>query len=311
MEPIKSITQNELGEEIIDNPIDQAGNRIKLRSVSHKNLIKHLKNIPYQAKKEPKVESSYVEMPEGTKKWNLTPKQYMEHIDAGRKPINVKETMLENIRKHSEPSSVKEETAVAVETVVTQPEEQKIEEKAVIGESEAIKTDVDSRIVSFEEKKKTYTEESDFERALEEVSNIRQEIISLDHIKAQEEADNSEKALQEAVLRHTETEKQLEEARRKCEERKRQAYEAASSQKNVLFRMKEERQHIIEEANRIKAENDKKTQEVTAETRSMEEQIVNVNNDIAKWEEIINASSLDSVIMFPQESQEEKVRKIA
>ena len=315
MEPIKNITQKEISE-VIDNPVDKAGNKIKLRSISHENLVRHLKNIPYSTEKAPQIETSKVNSQQEAKDWSLTPKQYIESIALGRKPINVKETMLNNIRKHSEMAETieKTETEIKPEIEVTevnitpevevsesiQPEVGEVQEAEVTDDNSVVNTNIDDS-------------EINMEKAYEEINNIRQQISSKkeEAENAQQEAEKSDREVQELEVKYTEVQKQLQEAKIKNQEMKLKLLTALKSQTEILNNQTKRYNDLIEEANKRKEANMNVTREIQPKINSTQDETLNINNDTARIEEYLNALSSNNIIDFQDANEEEKVRKIA
>lgn len=298
MEPIRDITQNEISE-VLNNPVDQAGNKIKLRSVSHENLVRHLKNIPYKTMPVPKIDSSKINLPKEAVEWSLTPKQYMAYVDGARKPINVKETMIENMRKHSE--TVSEEIEITEsfsEVMPTQTQEIVVNEVP----TEEIPNVGDIHTL-------------DVEKTYEEIHNIRQQVLSkkVEADQAQKEADESDKEVQELGVQYTEAQKQFQDAKTKNMEVKKKVLLALSEQSATLANTKQQYQMLIDDANKRKEQNQNKIAEMNPKIKNVEEETMNLNNDTARTEEFLNAIYSNNIVDFPYVSsiEDEKVRRIA
>lgn len=298
MEPIKDITQTEISE-TIDNPIDKAGNKIKLRSVSHENIIRHLKNIPYKTKKGPQIKSSKINLPKEAVEWNLTPKQYVESIETGRKPINVKENMIENIKKHSE---------IAVEETKEEPEVKvtpKIkEEKEIVVKDEFNKKMEKDQVVEV-------SADVDVEKKYKEIDSIREKVISKKELmeKAKQEADDSDKQVQDLGVQYTEVQKQLQEAKIRNKEMKSKLLAALKNQKETLTIATQQYDRMIEEANKRKEANKNLTAEMQPKIDNTQNETANINNDTARIEEYLNAIISDKFIDFESKNnslEEEK-----
>lgn len=108
-----NITREDIGISVLDNNPDMLGNKIRLREISLSNLLSHVKNIPFHVddvvtKSENENSFNFAPSPntsilhEEKVKTNYT---VVEQVDGrciltGCKPINVKESMLNNIIKH-------------------------------------------------------------------------------------------------------------------------------------------------------------------------------------------------------------------
>ena len=98
---ITNLTQSDLVE-VVENP-EKQGNKIKLKEVSFRNSKKHILNIPHKTIEKP---STVVEKPQrpAMKKIidlkseiTLLVGKGKEYLTNGFKPINVKETMKNNM----------------------------------------------------------------------------------------------------------------------------------------------------------------------------------------------------------------------
>lgn len=314
MEPIKDIIQDELNQ-IIDNPIGQAGNRIKLRSVSHENLIKHLKNIPYKAKKGPKMPSSHLDMPKEAQNWNLTPKQYMTHVGSARRPINAKESMVENIKKHSEINTVKTEEvslmqqssnvpstpATTEETMIRSVQQSDFPSEKIIDNGNNIQNQTNTTIPIIEENK-----ENEFD--------IRQQILMKKEALTQEtqEVDETDKQVQNLEEQYTEIQKQIEESTQRREAVLRKKEELEKAQSETMRNAVKKYDSLLEEVRERKEKNRLLIQELKNKINNGKEEVKSINEDIARIEEETNALSFDNIIQFPTISEEEQlVKKIA
>lgn len=307
MEPIKDITQIEIGE-VLANSVDEPGNKIKLRSVSHENLVSHLKNIPYNNVRVSETEVSKVDEPEKVAGWSLMPKQYMDHIGSARKPINVKETMIENMRKHSM------ESENTVEIPVSQPEVAEVVQEIVnVNEPEVVvdETQKEDVVNNIEE---SVNSNLDVEQSFVEINNIRQQVMEKREQadQAQKEADESDKKVQELGMQYTEVQKQLQEARNRNQEIKQKVLGALNEQAASLANARQQYEALINDANRRKEENQNKIAEMNPKIKDVEAETINVNNDTARVEEYLNAIS-SNIVDFPysNETEDVKVRKIA
>lgn len=299
MEPIKDIIQKEITE-VFDNPIDQTGNKIKLRNVSHENLVKHLKNIPYKTKKGDKIKDSKVNQEKEKVEWELKPVESMEYIGVAQKPINVKQSMLENIIKHSEVINPEEKNMMDNNEVSETKENQT--EKIIINKETSINSNESNAQLNVE---------NDFE----EIKFIRQEVLNkkLEAEQAQKEADESDKTVQELGVQYTEVQKQLQEAKTRNKEMKKKVLAALRSQSDTLNNAKKQYESVIEDANKRKEANQNKIAEINPKIKTVEDETVVLNNDTAKAEEFLNAIYSNNITEFPYIDgvEEEKIRKIA
>lgn len=318
MEPIKDTTQVEL-REIIDNPIGQAGNRIKLRSVSHENLIRHLKNIPYKAKKSPEIVSAQVNAIKDTKEWNLTPKQSVTYIGGKSKPINVKETMIENIRKHSEvvevikpeleSGSVSTEFTLATEpqlstTEITQQPAQPVvagddkKEESIMNIANPVQNQMDSI-------------PSAINNDINSTVDITQQILMKKEALTQEtrEADESDKVVQSLDAQYTEVQRQIQESTHKREEAIRKKMELEKAQSETIRNEIKKYDSLLEEVRARKEKNRHLIEELEIKINTGMEEVRSINADIARIEEETNALSFNNVVNFSSQTDEQQLIK--
>lgn len=306
MEPIKDIIQYELSE-INDNPIDQAGNRIKLRSVSHENLIRHLKNVPYHGKRGPKIVSSHINLPDEAKKWGLTPKQYMSHLVKRSNPINVKENMLENIKKHSEVADIKieedkteqYENAVSDYVVSTESVINNVQEENGIGDNKNVSTqfsDVSSSDVN------------------NKIVDIREQLARKSEIVAQieKETESFEKRTQEQAIKYTEVQKQIQDAKQKYSEILLKREQLEKSQHETMINMNKNLDIRIEEVTKRRDKSKLLMEDYDLKINKGIEEFQSINDDIAREEEYIRALSFDGEVEIPYvDNTEQVIKKVA
>lgn len=313
MEPIKDITQKEI-KEVFDNPVDQAGNKIKLRNVSHENLVRHLQNIPYKKENVEKTKTSNTNSQKEKSEWTLTAKESMECIEIAKKPINVKENMIENIRKHSEKMDL-EDKKLDTTSIETKEEQNEQTQKLSDEKTKDINNNNNKQEEIASSKKDKSSTELNIDEDFEEIKNIRQEVLNKKEAaeQAQKEADESDKTVQELGIQYTEVQKQLQEAKAKNKEMKQKVLVALRSQSTTLINAKKQYESLIEDANKRKELNQNKIAEINPKIKTVEDETISLNNDTAKAEEFLNAIYSNNIVEFPYENmnEEEKIRKIA
>ena len=306
MEIIKNITQKELTE-VIDNPIDQQSRKIKLRNISHENALKNMKKLQTETKV---VTKQSEETPKKEKvEWNFVNSNETEYVITGNKPINVKENMLENIKKHS-PVMENEQNIVYNEEKIEESKEVPVEVNEIKEEIVENKEDVSKVSNEVQEPNINLTVGEDFDK----IKNIRQEVLDkkAEADKVTKEAEESEKTVQELGIQYTEAQKQYEDALKRNKEIKAKVAAALNSQTSTLENAKRKYETLIEEANKKKQANENKIAEFNPKIKNVEEETMNLNNDTAKAEEFLNAIYSNNVIDIPYSyEQEEKVKRVA
>lgn len=304
MEPIRDIVQKEI-DMVIDNAPDKAGNKIKLRRASHENLVRHLKSVPYNMVSV----VSNVNDNSNEKNWNLNSIDSVGILNGARKPINVKQNMIDNIRRHGGITSINEDVVtVDIETQI--PEQQGVGnvEEANIGMSSVnnFAASVVTDSVNFD---------NDEAYSDEETANIRQQLLRKKEIftQAKKNADEINKAIQESEMQYTELEKQLQEARLRNKEAHLKSLEIRRSQHETMKKNDKRFDILIDEINKENEKSMNILAERNLKISSAQDEIANLNNETARIEEEINATLSNNIIDFPyvDDMQEENIKKIA
>ena len=249
-----------------------------------------MKNIPYRDKKGPEITNSSFDVKE-EKEWSLTPKQSIDYMDGSKKPINVKETMLENIRKHSEPIGVNEVVvSVDPEIKIDVPEQQdeKVENEPVV---------VNEPVSDVKE----------------EIGDIRQQFLMKREAFVQEqvEADESDKKVQDLGVQYTEVQKQIEESTQRREEALRRKTALEKSQSETMRNELKKYDSLFQEVRDRKEKNKLLIQELETKINNGMEEIRIINEDIARIEEETNALSFDGMVVPTAVEEEQFVKRIA
>lgn len=304
MEPIKDIIQKELYE-VVNNPIDQAGNRIKLRGVSHENLVRHLKNIPYQEKSGSKIVSSHINLPNESKKWVLTPKQYMSYLDGPNNPINVKENMLENIKKHYEVVDVR------IAEDKTEQYENTVRDSVVANQFVDNSTQEENDIVDNKNVITQFSDVAPSSNADDKIEDIREQLARKNEIVAQieKETEEFEKRAQEQAIKYTEVQKQIQDAKQKYSEILLKREQLEKSQHVTMVNMNKNLDIRIEELTKRRDKSKLLTEDYDLKINKGIEEFQSINDNIAREEEYIRALSFDGEVEIPYVDKVEQVIK--
>lgn len=319
------ITQNKLDHAFSE----ETAAKIKLRRLSHANLMEHLKNVPYKVTTDPKVKSSNFHLPEEFKEMKVSPKKYMEIVTGKYRPINVKEDKTENIRNHSD----------SLISLAIENEQVSYNSDADIDESISIplvaeEETNDVQLVSEVEQEMPQIEEN----SEEEMNKVEQNVVNISEyiarinneaqlvktVKqeadlAQQEALVSDENVNKLSVEVSELEKQEAEAERQNMELDRRVIEAYESQAHTLVAARKEYEELIKEAQERKQNNDNKIVQFQSKIDDIRNHITDVNESIARKQGILSAlqqteiSDTNDLIQYTGTDfvNEEKVKKIA
>lgn len=280
MEPITQIQLNE----VEDNDLDQRGNKIKLRSVSHDNLTKNISNIPYLSNPVNSVEEEKQE----ESLFTLLPKTDMEVTNGPSKAINIKKPMLANMLKHvlNKDESKKTVVADAEKKEIIKPLETPVDI-----EEEKVEETTPTATTMEEETPSLYNQDLDLEKYFSEVNKERQIVseIKQEADTAKLQSVESEKELGKLFTEENEMQKKLEDAKLRKEEINRKIIEAYENQKKTLATVKEKYQSVINEANRNKENNQARILESRMRIDDVKNKLTDVEEEIAKKQNILNA----------------------
>lgn len=241
---------------IIDNDIDQPGKRIRLRAVSMANLVSHVKNIPLHINEFNNQDNI------GSKNGGFTiiPNYTNSMGFYGNRPINVKTSMLNNIRSKGKFLNSGNDD--------------------VVDNNNFDNADLDTALIS-----------NDINISFEEISNNRESVLAIKEKadKAVNDANYTDEELVKIGVQETEAQKKLQEALDYQKELNMQISEAIQNQNKILSQMKIHFETIISEADKKREENQNKIMEFKEKIASTESQISSIENENAKKLEILNA----------------------
>lgn len=272
MDLLANITQKEINS-ILDNPVDQIGNKIKLRSISHEKLTKHIKNIPYKIVEVPQMESSKTNL-SNAMGWNLMPKQYVMHIDGPKKPINIKTFMLNNILKKGNVNNITEIQENHNFEISSNTSSEIVEIKPQVEETVSIKNNSNDKFV--------------------EINNARQllETAKKEADVAEQDAKKSDEELNQLSIEQVEMEKKLEAAKKRKTEILKQLNNAFENQSAILLATRKKYEAIAREAKARKESNENRIIEFRNNIDNTVKLITKEEQEIAQHQELLNALEL-------------------
>ena len=261
---------------IDDIPIDMEPNRIKEKKESLKNTLENRLNIP--------ISNSYKQdyIVDRTPMYTIIDARLDEIEDGKKKPINVKNPMLENIKKSSFIENIN--IAEPSDGKIKQPEqfisrEQNIERLMV--ELDKFKEEIDSKLKKIQQKK---SEIEDSNMVIKELSTKYDEI----EIKLKE-AESKNMQLEQQIVLHLN--------------------DRISSLNNQLMDVNK----LSEEISRKQEENNSRIIEFREKIDSTQEKINKVNDKIAKKEQMLDFfynEKLEKNIKNESYEKEEQVKRI-
>ncbi len=252
---MNDITQTVL--EHADNP-DLLGNKIKLRDESYQNCTKNIKNVPFQTTSIPTMEPVKSD-------YTILPSINGNALYSGSKPISVKENMFMGISSHA-----------------------KFEQSSTsFMENPNVKEKVDISTVN-----PTVASSSiDVNNRFTEISGIRQLVqdamVRADQ--AQQEAIQSEEALNKLSIEETEVQKKLEEAETRKKMIEEKIRKALSDQADTLETTRKKYEDLIVEANNKRDQSMMKIEDFKHRINSTNDKLSQVENEIANSQQILDA----------------------
>jgi len=324
------ITQKELNQALANEEVDA---KIKLRRLSHANLIEHVKNIPFKGLAGPDITSSKFNLPEEQLNINILPEKNIQLVSGNDKPINVKEEKLNNIRKHSDDVitlaiekqnaelvqneevkvELSEENIIPTPVVDEEPVQQDVaqEEETVVSEENTIINENDTNI-------NTDTNINDYIARMENETQLLKKLNEEVEI-AQKELDASDEEVNKLMLEVNELEKKEAEIQKRNAELDQQIAAAYEQQCRIQAINREEKKSLLEEIANKKIENDNRIVEFNTRKSSSVERIAIGSEALANKEAIlaavlpqnnfIDVNSQDDVIQFSTMDEEEEMVK--
>ncbi len=317
------ITQDKI-DQILANP--EIESKIKLRRLSHANLLEHVKNIPYKVGAAPMIKSSKIHLPEDQKQLHVSPKKYIQLVTGKDRPINVKEDKMKNIERKSSAliseaiqlgkDQLGMETNTSTQTPSIEAEHQDQQTVIPSTNNEVVSDEIKeesvptvSSLMAEQNSPIRQSESSDLSNGSNEINSdknnsiidintymakIDQETQLVKSVKneatlAQEQALVSDENLSKISVEVSELEKQEEEVKRRNSELDRQLVAAYENQTKTLMLVRKEYEGVIEEANNRRQANENKILQFQSRINDIRENITGVNESIAKKQEILAA----------------------
>lgn len=329
--------------DVVEQIADQEPSRIKEKETSLERTKKAVElmvvskpiEANYEEEKEPvtEVENSVVEenniepeIQESTKQYDLVDKIERNILEGKEKAINVKELMLNNIKKMNN-IEIEEEKEVATdveepvvenevtedvskeieedinisepvtEVAVEEPEIEIKEEKVVEKPKKKVKEETVEKVMEAARPKvqpirgRKSTTGTDVDKVFAELNEAKDEVAGIMEkaSAAKLEADNTEKTLQEIGAHFDEVEKTFQEAENRQREIEQKLIMALNNQKNLLNQEKKKAENSINEANKRREKTESRIIDFQSRINSTIEQTNSVNEKISHQEEILNA----------------------
>lgn len=321
MGTVMDITQYELNSSLTNEEVDA---KIKLRTSSHANLIRHLKNIPYKAVKGPKIKSSKFHFPIEEMKIKFLPQKNMNSVMKAQRPINVKEDKTENIRRHSDilisMADEKEHIKAAQSDEISIPGTEEIfTSNPVVEETTAVQQEVTQENPQVVTNEDNTTESRKIVNISDYIAKIENESQLVKSIKEkaaleQQEAHISDEDVNKVSVEFSELEKQEADIIKTDNELDQQVMAAYESQTKTLALVRKEYETLIEEAVARKQANENKIVQMQSKMNDIREHITTVNESIARKQAILSAMQQteysDNIVQFPDVNDtEEKVKR--
>lgn len=302
---ILNITQKEL-QTAADNDTDKIGNKIKLKSTSLTNTRNNIMNIPIISSEIADQEEKNVDKKDEGYTLNAEIINFESIQEGGSKPINVKEKMLERIKKHRQ-----EEFDIDITSTIEEPniDELSVEENnqtntfensseslfanainnmerhAVEQESETAIPIINQNMVE------STTEVFDINKKFDEITLTRKEVENIRKTadNATQAALKSDEELRKSVEENNSIETQLKDAEVRSIEIEKELIEALKKQSTTLKANREKYNKIIIESNSRREQNETKIIEIQNNTSKAREELMRLTGTNADREKVLKA----------------------
>lgn len=323
---VLNITRKDL-KTATDNDVDKIGNKIKLKSTSLTNTRNNIMNIPIISSEKDEEKEEIIDKTDNGYTLNASIIDFETIKEGNSKPINVKEKMLDGIKKHSKEIFNLVEEQKIEESLV---DELSIEENNEIdqmivpesGETPIIDTNKDVEIEinseqtniinsTIKEAPVEQKEDSfDINKEFNDITLTRKEVenIRLTANQAAKDAEKSDEDLKKSFDENNSIETQLKDAEVRSIEIEKELIEALKKQSNTLNANREKYNKIILESNNRREQNETKIIELQNKTAVASDKLSKYQNDIDSKEQILKAL-LDLEENFQDE--EVVVKKVA
>lgn len=313
MGTIIDITQYKL-DRVLAN--EEVSAKIKLRRLSHANLLEHVKNIPHKIVRSPEVNSATFNFPLEQKKMGISPKKYIQLVTGHLRPINVKEDKIENIRRHSDILVSMANTTLNIDNDVSIEPDVVSEERMVQELVQEIPSEVSSIVNEVVQDDSNMVDVSEYIARLNNetqlIKNVKEEALL-----AQQQAVASDEDVNKLSVEVSELEKKEAAIAKQNQELDRKIIDAYENQTRTLALARKEYEDLIKEANAKKEANDNKIVEFQSRKEIIRNSITDGNESIARKQGILSAFQQNefydiNVADFSDyTTNEEKVKRIA
>lgn len=263
-----NIMQEELNNGVLDNPPDKLGKKIRLREISYINSKRHTQNIPFRNHATTVSTNEPVNTASSKVDYSLKNIENPILSFGSRKPINLKENMITNLDRHvisfyNQSKNDSNTAAVSTEVSETALPQSSIEEVST--------TAVDKK---FEQ----------IANAREFIKNAKSKADSI-----KEEVKQLDDELSRLSIEDTESQKRLQDALLRQDEIKRQIEDALEKQHITLSETRKKFEMLINDAENQKQQRKDKIVQFQEKIANTDRQVANIENDIAQQQEILNA----------------------
>ena len=311
---LANIISQTMIDEVIGNSEDSLPNKIKEKEESLQNTLKNRLTIPMMAQstknvtnetnyteykdEEPIVKTqndAHIEVVNNNNGFELNDFTDTQVFEGSEKPINVKEHMIQNISKkfakllESKHEEIKEDFQEA-EPIVAEPiqkeliEEPKIVEESVNQVTEASHYGMPANI------EQILVNTVDFDTTVVAINQTREKYknVAEQANMAAQAAEESAKLLAKVSNEYTEAERSLKEKELKSKEMEQRILALLNSEQNRLSQQMQEKENVIDNANKIKEENNGKIVDFKTKINSTLEKANEYDEMISKQEQLLN-----------------------
>ena len=223
-------------------------------------------------------ETNYISLLQHTRKvpsciFQILPISNREYVNGDSRAINVKENVLNSIAKKA---------------IIPLTQENILLDGRMADNSVILDVDTMPNVDDY------------FQQISSERQNLLTDKIEVE--KVIEKVNNSTKLLNELSLKETEEQKKYEEKHRRLNEINQKIVDAIKTQMDTLIANRKKYQSMLEENSKIEMENQQKIVQFQSRIGKVEQNNLNIENDIARQQEILNAlmnfENNDNIIGF-------------
>lgn len=295
-------------DEVIGNSEDSMPNKIKEKEESLQNTLNNRLSIPILkietdettdeytdvsvSEAEPQVEMedsspNYNEEANNENEFDLICFSDKNVFEGNEKPINVKEHMIINMMKKYSKLFVNDESKVEQDVEESQAEdtyEENTSEESVNVESEAIQYGMPANI------EQILVNTVDFDTTVVAINQTREKYknVAEQANRAEHDAEESDKLLQKISDEYSEVEKQLREKELRSKAMEQKILSLLNNEQNRLSQQLQEKESVINNANRRKEENNDKIVDFKTKISSTLEKSNEYDAMLSRQEELLN-----------------------